>query len=186
MVRHRCICWSTGPTWTGSDARDFTIWLEHNGRQLPWFARGWEEKYLASSTLDRVIYTFEYIGSLVDRLIAGPHGQRVLMVPFERFVLDPQPYLRALEKATGLIPGVRLPRTLRRERVPRCLTTHGRDLGIYRRYGWQRAEYSATETAELERRWKYAEQNASPEALEVLKRLSADYEAKYLKDEAAA
>tara|TARA_Y100000588_G_scaffold395323_1_gene523390 strand:- start:24120 stop:25178 length:1059 start_codon:yes stop_codon:yes gene_type:complete len=167
----------------GKDPRTFLIWILHKGEHLPWFAHGWEDKYLASNNMDRVIYLIEWFTRLaedaLDRLDEKSRNQ-VLVVPFERFVVEPWPYLKKLEQLLGTEPKKSLPKTLKRERVPRKLTTAGKDMEIYRRYGWHSPAKGATEVEELQKRWDHAAKEATPEAMDVLARISKDYEDRYI------
>jgi hypothetical protein len=168
----------------GTDPRDFTLWFEHEGRAVPFFAYGWEARYLAANPMDRVIYAIEHLLEMGCRALADlPEAQKsqVLIVPFERFVLDPWPYLRELETLldTEVTPTTR--RELKRQRVPRKRIADGVALPIYKHYGWEPPHQGADERRELENRRQFVVQEASVEALVVLDRLSTEYEAAYMK-----
>lgn len=187
MVRHPLSLVAFFSTWIerfARDARDFNVWFDHRGTSLPWWARGWEEKFLASRPMDRVIYLIERLNDLADNALAALDDEaraRVVVIPFERFVVEPWPYLQRIEAAleTTMTPTTR--RVLRREKVPRRQSGAGRDLAIYRRYAWEPPAPGSTEADELRRRWEFAARDASPEALAVLETMGAAYEARYLK-----
>ncbi|MDD5302654.1 MAG: hypothetical protein PHS14_06030, partial [Elusimicrobia bacterium] len=170
------------------DPRNFSLWLEHGGEALPWFTRGWEELWARSNMMDRSIH-------IMDRLLAAArstheglapeHKARVLVVPFEPFVLDPEPWMARLTALIGAEAGEATRRELARQKVPRKRIADGIDLPIYRDNGWRPPE-GGSEAAELKSRWDYAAAEASPEGLEVLRRLCRDYESRYLKGTPAA
>lgn len=185
MVRHPLHLLASYRTWIerfGRDARDFNIWLRFRDTHLPWWAYGWEEEYAAARPMDRVIRVIDRITGLaramLDTLDAGTRA-RVLVIPFERFVLDPHPFLRDIAALLGTETTSATARVLRREKVPREMTLAGRDLGIYRRYSFQPPARARSEGEELRRRWDAAEREATPHAMEVLDRLCGDYERRH-------
>lgn len=170
------------------DPRNFSMWLDHKGDALPWFTRGWEGLWARSNMMDRSIH-------IMDRLLAAArstheglapeHKARVLVVPFEPFVLDPEPWMARMTALIGAEVGETTRRELRRQKVPRKRIADGIDLPVYRDNGWRPPE-GGSEAAELKARWDYAAAEASPEGLEALRRLCRDYESRYLKGTPAA
>lgn len=163
--------------------RDLTIWYTYRGHVLPCFAYGWEELYLRSNIMDRAIYRIEQIAKLgqqaVHRLPESLRA-RIMILPFERFVLDPWPFLRQLERLLGSSVTRLTVRELKRQRVPRRMFAEGIGEPIYKEYGWQPPEPGADERRELETRRRFAAQHASAEGLRALDRLCAEYEATHL------
>ena len=51
---------------------------------------------------------------------------------------------------------------------------------IYRRYTWHPPARGTTESDELQNRWDFAERNATPEAMDVLQRISTAYNDRYM------
>jgi hypothetical protein len=185
MVRHPLYLlehWYSYMHRFGTDPREFTVWLDHKGEQLPWFAFGWEDEFLASNKMDRVIHSIEWLVRLTDRnfdALSEEHRRQVLVVPFERFVVDPWPYLRAIEEFLDTVSTRATGRQLRKQKVPRRLMAAGRDLPVYRKYNWRPPPRRGDEASELQKRWEFAEREASPEGLEALDRMSRDYEKRY-------
>ncbi len=167
----------------GTDLRDFSIWFDRDGRALPWFALGWEERFLQARPMERVIYMIARCLNMAGQTVAAqPEAYRrhVLVVPFERFVLDPWPYLHetAALLETELTPATS--RMLRRHNVPRRMYAEGVGEPIYREYGWEPPRPGATERDEFARRREFAAQHAGEEAMALLDRLCTEYEAGHL------
>jgi len=166
-----------------SDPRDFSIWIEAEGGTVPWFARGWERKFLESNAMDRAIHMVDEMGRRHERMLAAltPVGQgQVLVIPFERFVIDPWPYMRQLETLLGTeVTGVTR-REMKRQNVPRKMYAEGIGRPIYSEYGWQPPAKGSDEAREFATRRELAAGSATPEAMAILDRLSADYERKYM------
>lgn len=166
------------------DPSMFTICLNHDGRTLPWFARGWENEYVNSNKMDRVIRLVHWLTQRAEDALGAMNDdrrQQVILIPFERFVVEPWPYLHQIETTldTSATPSTR--RSLRKQKVPRKLTIDGLDLEIYRRYNWQPPTKGSTEGTELQKRWDYASKEASKEGMKLLEKMSASYEQLYLK-----
>lgn len=167
----------------GTDSRDFSVCFDYKGRSLPFFALGWEGKYIDSNPMDRVIYAIEQLTRKGEEIISNlteEERARFLRIPFEPFVLHPWPHVEAVEK---LLKTRRTPltyRELKKQNVPRKMIAQGIPLPIYRLNGWERPRRGATERQELDRRWECAAREATPEALAVLDRISAQYEGKYM------
>lgn len=167
----------------GNDPRDFNIWYDYEGKAVPYFAKGWEAQYVRSNKMDRAIYSIAHIAARSDAALAGlsePQRSRIMILPFERFVLDPGPYLRALEALLGTTVTSRTRREMKRQRVPRQRIADGLPLKAYKGYGWEPAMKASDERRELEKRRQFASAEASPEGLRVLDALCAAYEAEYL------
>ena len=169
----------------GTDVREFTLWFDHEGQALPFWARGWERQYADANPMDRTIYAIDHLLEQGRQALAGlpPAQQRqVLTVPFEPFVLDPQPWLRQVATLldTQVTPATR--RELKRQKVPRTRIADGIARKIYKQYGWEPARRDANEQVELDRRRAFAAAEATPQAMAVLDRLASAYEETYLKE----
>jgi hypothetical protein len=173
----------------GLDERDFTVWFGGpGGKALPWFAHGWEARYLAANPMDRVILCLErLLGLARETLESRPlhERDRVLTIPFEPFVKEPEPWMGKLCAFLGTERIPETERELRRQKVPRAMIADGIDLAIYRENGWK-PPVAGDESGELALRRKYAvDEGATPEGLAVLDRLCREYEETWLADSAA-
>ena len=68
MVRHPLYLvdhWESYVEMHGKNARDFTIWIDFHGNTLPWFAEGWEQKFLESNSYEKSIYSIEYLMKII-------------------------------------------------------------------------------------------------------------------------
>ena len=186
MVRHPLYLiehWYSYIDSYGTSDRDFTISVLGKHGRLPWFAAGWEDRYESGSRMDRVIYAIDRLmraGEESYRKRSETERERVLVIPFETFVSDPRPHLDRIANLLETRTTQATVRALRRGKVPRRITTDGPDKAIYRRYAWQPPDSDTSEDRELGRRWDRAASEASAPALEILERLSEDYETEHL------
>lgn len=168
----------------GQDARDFTIWFDYKGESLPWFVRGIEELYLEANRMDRVIYAIHHVWQMAQKRIETmTESERagVLIIPFERFVIDPWPALNALEKLLDTQATAVTRRVLKQQRVPRQKFAEGLPLEIYKEYGWQSSQRGSSEKDELSYRRQFAAQEASPAAMKLLDQMCLRYEETHMR-----
>jgi len=185
MVRHPLYLlehWSSFMDWIGREPRDFTIWIRHGDSHVPWFAFGWEERFFSSSPMDRAIYCVQWLNERMEDTLAGlseTERKQVIVIPFEHFVVNPWPFIRELESVLDVKVTPSTRREMRRQKVPRRLTTDGRDMAIYRRYNWEAPDRNQTEQELLKKRWDSAARQASGQAMQTLEQMCARYEERY-------
>lgn len=164
-------------------ARDFTIYYDYRGTHVPYFVRGWEDRFLSSNFVERAIYSIRHLTSRSQAMRASieVRGEsRIVTVPFERFVLDPDPYMKTLEDVIGtqVTPATR--RMLAKQRVPRAKYADSLNLAVYRRCGWEPPKPGLSEREEFEHRRLWAERQVSTDAMLTLDALCDEYEATFM------
>lgn len=182
MVRHPLYLlehWDSYIERHGTDPRDFTVWIEYNKKSLPWFAAGWEDRYLASSSFDKVIYSLDWLIKKVDQLLGSlneSQKKQIVFIPFEHFVLQPAPYLKNIESLLGVGMTQMTKKILKQQKVPRTRVTAGPALEIYKKYGWKAPDYNQNEKIAFNKKKEFAFSKASKAALPVLEALCCKYE----------
>jgi hypothetical protein len=175
LIKH----WFTWIDLYGINARDMTICFEHNGHSLPWFSEGWGDLFLASNSIDRVIYSLNWLTSESDKVLERFPKNQVAFIPFEDFVLNPDKYIEQLKKILEEEDISQLVKAMRKQNVPRKNIFDGPNKKIYRRYAFQKSMASQTHEQSYNDLLAYARANASDEAFAVLEKLNAGYEKKY-------
>jgi hypothetical protein len=184
MVRHPLFLlehWYSYIDRFGSDPLDFTIWIK-GAESLPWFASGWEDEYEKMNKMDRVIYSIHRLTELADRSVArlpAEQKEQVIFIPFEQFVLAPNPFLDRIAKLLGSRQGPRTFRVMRQQRVPREVVLAGPRKPIYERYGWKFGASEVSTSLEFKRRMEFVEARASPEGVALLKKICDAYESRF-------
>lgn len=170
----------------GTDPRDFTMCMDHDGgRPVPWFTRGWEQEWLDAGPMDRSILMIDRFQALIrdTRARLGERARdQVMVIPFERFVTTPEPYMSRMEQFLGTRVTAVTRREMRRQNVPRKMYAEGIGRDIYRQYGWEPPR-STDEQGEFERRRRFVAEQATEKGLEILDRLCREYEEQYLQQE---
>ena len=182
MERHPLFLLKHWLTWIdlyGQNARDMTVWLKHQGTNIPWFALGWEDRFLQAGTLDRAIYSLEWLTNESLNAYSGFPQNQILFIPFEDFVLRPEKYLLQIQEILHEPEINKLIRSLKKQNVPRKNIFDGPDKKIYRRYAFQKNMASRSHEETYKELLDYANANSSEEAFSVLLDLNSQYENKY-------
>jgi len=166
-----------------ADARYFNIHIEHKGKEIPFWTKGWEDVFITANDTERAVYSIVNMARRTDEsLKALPelYRQKVLVIPFECFVLEPMPYMNKLVALLGtrMIPATY--RMMSKQKVPRKKIAQGLDLPIYRRCGWQPAKAGADECDELADRRNWTLARVAPEVMKIFDERCREFERSYL------
>lgn len=164
------------------DVRDFIIYYTNNNKNYPYWVKGWEDIFDKSSDIERTIYYFDYMTRRVDQarqVLREKYNANIITVPFEKFVLNPEPWLKKIAKAIGSKITDNTRNVMAQQMVPRDKVSQGLDLQIYRRCGWVPPVDGASEIDELIIRRKDIELDTRSSVIKILDRLCNDYEKKY-------
>ncbi|MBF0240365.1 MAG: hypothetical protein HQM12_21890 [SAR324 cluster bacterium] len=168
-----------------SNPRDISIYFKHEDGQLPYYVAGWEELYEQSSFMERAIYNIYHLEQKAQ--VAYVHGIpnsqiTLIVVPFEKFVIDPDPYMKQFESSLETKVTWLTKREMKRQKVPRQMIADGINLNVYKRYDWQPPQ-KKNEIEEYKIRREFAKQYANAKALDVLDQLCSEYEIQYFGEE---
>jgi len=161
--------------------RDIQVCIEYNGVQLPYFAHGWEDEFLNARPMEKAIYTIDRVTQETNNMRKAWQKDKnlsIITIPFEKFVLDPWPYMNKIEDKTGTKMNKHTYKMLKKQNVPRKVIADSPTLEIYKRCGWVPPS-ECSEMAELQKRRTIVAENSSSEALKVLDKLSEEYEKEY-------
>jgi hypothetical protein len=165
------------------NARDFTIYFNYNGIELPWYTAGWEDLFITANPFEKSVLFIEKVGGamhLTRKYINEAFPGSVLTIPFERFVLEPNDFMNKIAEFTGSEITDTTNQTLSEQNVPRKKYAEGIPLDIYKRCGWQPSKDDLDEVGELQIRWEVARKNMDESVLEKLHRLCVSYEEQYM------
>ena len=164
--------------------RDFVTYYKYQNGHVPFFAHGYEAQYVEGNDFDKAIYRMLSINERTEAFkdqLTDEEKKQLITIPFECFVLNPDPYLKLIRERLGTVNTSVTSRVLEKNKVPRKELADGIDLPIYRRCGWQPPQQTGNEFLELESRRQYAvDQDVSSKALSLLDELSRAYQDKYL------
>ncbi|MCR9203346.1 MAG: hypothetical protein NXH75_02130 [Halobacteriovoraceae bacterium] len=158
--------------------RDIGIYIKWKEQNIPYYMKGWEDKYVNSkSPIEKAIHYCDNLSRWSnEKLTIIPNHLRI---PFEPFVLNPSRFLEQLYQFLDLVPSKYTAAKIQQSNIPRIKVAQGVDLEIYRRCGWKPAEEGLSERDELNVRYEYFCNEIGPEAKEILDRLICEYEEKY-------
>ena len=164
------------------NARDIQINIEYQGRQLPYFSQGWEEQFIKANSMEQAVYCIEKTTMATNqkrKMWKERNQHSILTIPFEKFVLDPWPYLKEIEEKLETKIGRRTNKIMKKQNVPRKILADAPSFEIYERCGWE-PPTEGSEENELTKRRDMVAKNSSPEVLEIMDKLSQEYFHDYL------
>ena len=163
--------------------RDFTLYFEFNGRQLPWYTFGWEKEFLSLNSFEQSILYIKKMNDLTNntKKKLGKNCKLILTIPFEIFVKDPNNYMDDIAQHINSSITNKTLKELKRQKVPRKKYSDGLPLEIYKRCGWEKPEKDLSELEEFQKRRDFVELKASKKYMNILDKLCSDYELKYFK-----
>ena len=180
MVRHPLYLldhWHSYIDMHGHSPRDFTIWLDHSGSLVPWFAAGSEEKYVNAQPFDKVIYVIHaLLQTVFQKATDQSLKDTIAFVPFEQFVLSPDGYVKRIEQLIGAPATAATQKVLHSQKVPRKFINAGPQKNIYKRYGLIKQDQTVTHESDYQRLLNAARTRSSAEAFEVLESCIKEYE----------
>lgn len=118
----------------GSSPSDFTLFRSIGEYSVPWFIDR-PDLFALGSTATKTLTALISLFSRLERFEqeASSLGH-VIIIPFEKFVLEPWTYMFEIESATASTFGKTAKKVLARERVPRLDLANGRPDRAYERY----------------------------------------------------
>lgn len=87
----------------GNDSKLFSIPFQFKGENIPWFATGWEKRYLALSEMDRIIASIEWLTLASQksyRRLSPQHKKKILFVSYEEILTRTN---EAIKKITNFL-----------------------------------------------------------------------------------
>lgn len=180
MVRHPLYLvehWESYIDMHGNNARDFTIWIDYQGTSLPWFAEGWEDKYINANSYEKSIYAIEHLfKKIFSYSFSNNYKTSIFFIPFERFVLNPEDYIKKLEFFLNTVSTKSTRKILKRQNVPRISINAGPQKSIYKRYALKQHSKFETHEEDYNNRLENIKRKCSNETFELLLKLNKDYE----------
>ena len=163
--------------------RNFTIMVERESKQIPFWNYDNENYDLNSKSIDRVIaeiYHHTVLQENFRKKNKELFDKQILTIPFEHFVLDPKPFLLKIQKNFDIFLNKKTYKLMKKHKLPRLKLSDGLNLLVYKRCGWQPPRQNLSEQEELELRQKYVmQQSPSKKSIELLEYLTSKYNEKY-------
>ena len=169
------------------DPRDIQINFEYKNNQIPYFAKGWEELFLKSNNVEKAIYlNYECIKMnklTKNEIVSSNFSNNFITIPFESFELNPDSYMKKIEKLLESAIINKTIKALKKQKVPRKKIADSLQLAVYKRCGWVPPKKNLNERDELNIRRDFCiNQGAGKLAMEKLDEISLQYEKKYCQD----
>jgi hypothetical protein len=136
MIRHPYFLynhWLSYLPFHGASPHDFTLLLNVEGSEFPWFANSFLEEYINAGTKDRVALAISHLlQPIINEHLNSRVLQQTLVIPFEQFVLNPDSYLTKIEQHTGRTFSKRVSKVLKKQNIPRNSVLNNTSQSIFR------------------------------------------------------
>lgn len=158
-----------------NDMRDFHLYYDNNESKYPYFFFGQEDLMLSANPLEKAIYFLQWSRkNALKNNLNEVNPSHYYELTFESFVNNPFSHLQEIEKKLCTKQTTHTSKVLKREKIPRKVLSHGRDMPIYRRVNWERTSALSTED-EINELYQWIIEKISKEASNALDWLLEDY-----------
>lgn len=167
----------------GTEPRNFTLWINYQGKNLPWFARGIEGEYINASAMDKCIYSIENLFRLRRDRISSMSKEdlnRYLEIPFERYVVQPELYIDKISRELSVERMAGFDDVMKSQKLPRVVSSDAPNSIWTEKYGEIRPEIGSNDQIELDRCRAFVKEYATSTALRRLDHMSEEYIQNYL------
>lgn len=164
------------------DVRNFTIHHLYNDNEVPFYTLGWEDKFLKGGPIEKAITFMSKAISRNEKAMKDykeGSSANIITIPFEKFVLNPNPYIQIIADAVGSKKTQSTLKVMKEQKIPRLKIADGIDLDIYRRCGWKPPEEGTSERDELNLRRNDVISGESKLTIQTLDDMCEKYEAQY-------
>ena len=166
-------------------ARQFRIYLDIDKKQVPFSSRNFHEEYSSLKPVERAILEIEDFYKLSNKFKNenSKLTKNLITIPFEDFVLNPQIYINKITKLLGTKVSKKTNQIMIKQKIPRKKISDGIPLQIYKRCGWAPPIKGLSEKDELMIRRDFViKQKAKSFYIDLLEKISEEYEKKYCKN----
>jgi hypothetical protein len=164
------------------DVRHFAICYNYKGHELQHHVHKWEEDYLNSNSIERVVHFLDksiHRTKIFREKLRRKYNAKIITIPFEKFVLNPEPWIHQIAGCLETNITDNTYKVMAEQNVPRDMVADGVNLEIYRRCGWTPPLDGSTERDELEVRREDVVKELNSELISVLDKLSSEYEKEF-------
>lgn len=155
--------------------RNFDLHFDYNGQKLPYFFYGQEEQMLKANPIEKAIFFLAWSRKKALDNKLNKYGVNYYELTFESFVNDPYFHINIIQERLGTERTKNTSKILEREKIPRKVLSHGRDLPIYRRVNWEKGSAASTHQ-EIGELYNWAVSQISSDAKASLGWLLEDYD----------
>ncbi|MBV22017.1 MAG: hypothetical protein CMI57_00765 [Parcubacteria group bacterium] len=160
--------------------RQFHLMINSQEGSQPYYFNEIKINFDKLNPTERAIYEMHYHYEKTAKFRNKFRNKNLLTIPFELFVINPQPWLEKILEFLNTSFGKKTNKVLKNQKIPRKFFADGISLEAYKKCGWEPAHGNLSEMEELNLRKKYVIQNnVSKEALNLLELISAKYEKIY-------
>ena len=170
-----------------NSARQLIQTIKLNDYEIPLLWKDNPKKYLGlKNPYEKAIhqmFLLEQMNTAMEKKITGYFPNNFIKIPFESFVLKPNKFIKKIEKFLDVKFDRNTYKTMKNEKIPRNKIIDGRNIDIYKKYGWKKGNKNFSERDEIQQKIDEVFQtNIDKEYKIKLQKLSQTYEENFMKD----
>ena len=163
--------------------RSIQVEFEYKNLPLPYWSSTWKKKFLKENNVNRAIYNIfnMYNDNIKNRKkLKRSLKNKYICIPFEKFTVDPMPFLKKISKSLKSKITRTTLKEMKEQKIPRKNFFNTPQIQIYKRVGGSLKDVADREK-DIERKIAIFKKNgATKKYLDLLKKISKDYEKKYV------
>lgn len=163
--------------------RSIQVEFEYKNLPLPYWSSTWKNKFLKENNVNRAIYNIfnMYNDNIKNRKkLKKSLKNNYICIPFEKFTVDPMPFLKKISKSLKSKITRTTLKEMKEQKIPRKNFFNTPQTEIYKRVGGSLKDVVDREK-DIERKIAIFKKNgATKKYLDLLKKISKDYEKKYV------
>ena len=165
--------------------RRFRVHIKGKKNQYPYQFYKKENLFNKLNSCERAIYDIDFFTNRTENFkkkLSVKNSNKILTIPFEQFVLNPNNTIKSILLSLNTTTSSKTKKLLAKHKIPRTKISDGIALDVYKRFGWKPPLRGFSEKDELNKRRDFViKQKISKKYLNILDKLSEEYEKKYLK-----
>jgi hypothetical protein len=158
--------------------RNQHISYSHNDKEYSFFSHKRERKFDKGNSFEKAIHSIDWYYS---KLFSKNYDDAVFIVPFEKFVKNPDYFMKDLSFLLGSPLDKKVYREMSKQKVPRKHLSDSPALNIYKKCGWK-PPLNTNEEGELKVRRELVKSNVSAESMDILDSISDMYLKTFIKN----
>ena len=163
--------------------RSIQVEFEYKNLPLPYWSSTWKNKFLKENNVNRAIFNIfnMYNDNIKNRKkLKKSLKNNYVCVPFEKFTVDPMPFLKKISKSLKNKITITTLKEIKEQKIPRKNFFNTPQTSLYKQAGGSLKDVVDREK-DIERKIAiFKKSGATKKYLDLLKKISKDYEKKYV------
>jgi hypothetical protein len=166
-------------------SRQFHLCLKTNDKEFFYWNHEYIDEFFLCNPVERAILEIEYFTNkaIIFKQKNPEYIKNIKTINFENFVIDPKKYLDEILNFIQSKITKKTNKIMKKNKIPRSKISDSISLDIYKRCGWEPPKKNFSEIDELNLRRDFViKNNARKKYVDIIDKLSYEYEKNYMSD----